>query len=281
MKSLYNIKPNRFFTFGCSFTNYSWATWANILALDLDCEFYNLGRSGAGNFYIANLISQADEIYKFTQDDLVIVSWTNISREDRWITNRGWCTPGNIYSQHIYDKKILKYANETHFALRDFSLIKLTDEFLKTRTQYHLLSMCNVNKQVNQWLNQTNFNKDFEKVSSLYQNMFNKMLPSFYEVLWNNDTDYKTRLDKEITHSKFVDGHPTIIEHLQYLQTIFDYQFTEKTIKIVNKTYSDWVNFIKNNKIKSIHELPSNSMHSLEKVFKIKESLNVSNLLLI
>jgi hypothetical protein len=282
MKSLYNIKPSRLFTFGCSFTSYRWATWANILALDLDCEFYNLGKAGSGNFYIANTISQADEIYKFTPNDLVIISWTNISREDRWISQQGWCSPGNIYSQDVYDKKFLKrWANETHFALRDFSSIKLIDEFLKDRTQYHFLSICNISKRLNQYADTENIDDDFKKVSSLYRNTLNKILPSFYEILWNNDLNYKIKLDEKIIHPKFFDGHPTIIEHLEYLQKSFDYNFKEETVKIVQEMHYKWIQYLKNNNIKYIHDLPSDKKNELEKMFKLKESLVPSNLLLL
>ena len=75
MHKLYNTKPSRLFTFGCSFTEWNWATWANILAYDLDCEFYNFGRRGAGNFYISNLITQADSVYNFCSDDLCLTAW--------------------------------------------------------------------------------------------------------------------------------------------------------------------------------------------------------------
>ena len=76
MKPLYKNKPKRLFTFGCSFTEWIWATWANILAYELDVPFYNFGKPGAGNYYIANQISQADAIFNFTKDDLVIVKST-------------------------------------------------------------------------------------------------------------------------------------------------------------------------------------------------------------
>ena len=77
MRRLYETVPKRLFTFGCSFTSHDWATWANILGYELQllhgCEFYNFGRSGAGNAYIANVISQVDQVYKFNSNDLVIV----------------------------------------------------------------------------------------------------------------------------------------------------------------------------------------------------------------
>ena len=95
-------------TFGCSFTKYSWGTWANILAKELEpVEYINLGKSGAGNQYIFNMLMQADAVYDFTHEDLVVVQWTNVCREDRYIPQKKdsgpWVTPGNIYSQEEYD----------------------------------------------------------------------------------------------------------------------------------------------------------------------------------
>ncbi len=39
----------RLITFGCSFTDYSWPTWADIIARDLDCEYENWAIGGGGN----------------------------------------------------------------------------------------------------------------------------------------------------------------------------------------------------------------------------------------
>lgn len=284
MINLYTTKPSRLFTFGCSFTKYKWATWANILALDLNCEFYNFGRSGSGNFYISQAISQVDSIYNFSKDDLVIVCWTNISREDRWTTNQGWLTPGNIYSQDMYDKKFMKrWSNEIHFALRDFSYIKLIDEFLKHRTQYHFLSMCDIKTMVNQWSNVKNNDVCFEKLVFLYKKNLDKILPSYYNVLWNNDINYKIKLDKKIIHENFVDGHPTIIEHFNYLQKIFDYDFNKTTVNIVEQSHNDCIDYIKFNKIKFITDSHLSKQQQEEMLikFSIKESkINKDNFIL-
>jgi hypothetical protein len=73
---------SRLFTFGCSFTNYRWSTWADCLAPEFD-EFKNWGQSGAGNPYIFNSVMEADQQYIFNSTDTVVVCWTNIMREDR------------------------------------------------------------------------------------------------------------------------------------------------------------------------------------------------------
>ena len=60
MIELFSKKPTRIFTFGCSFTDYIWPTWANIIAYDLNIPFHNYGRGGAGNQFIFNTIMQAE-----------------------------------------------------------------------------------------------------------------------------------------------------------------------------------------------------------------------------
>lgn len=235
MKPLYKNKPKRLFTFGCSFTSYGWATWANILAYELDVPFYNFGRSGAGNYYIANQISQADEIFNFTKDDLVIVCWTNVSREDRYIDNK-WQTPGNIYTQDTYNKQFVKYlADETHFVMRDFTMIKLVDALLSHKTQHHHLQMLDLT------------NSDGSKINYLkdtFSSMLNKLQPSFYDVLWNGDIQNKVKKDHKIIHKSFNDGHPIIAEHFEYLEKIFDYSFSDNTRLKVEQTNKDWINYI-------------------------------------
>ena len=78
-------KFKRFFAFGCSFTNYAWPTWANILHQEMDAEFFNLGRRGSGNLFTACRISEANNRFKFCDTDLVIVMFISEVREDRYI----------------------------------------------------------------------------------------------------------------------------------------------------------------------------------------------------
>ena len=55
----------RLFTFGCSFTSYTWKTWADILGQQAE-EFYNFGQIGGGNEQIFFKIIEANKKYKFT-----------------------------------------------------------------------------------------------------------------------------------------------------------------------------------------------------------------------
>lgn len=283
-KKLINQRPRRLFTFGCSFTEYKWATWANILAFEFDCEFYNFGKSGAGNYYISNQITQANQFYKFDKDDLVIVCWTNVSREDRYSNRKGWITPGNIYSQQDYDRKFVKnWANDIHFALRDFSYIDLINKYLDKNTNYHFLSMCNIKKHINQWENgESNYNDELLELSNLYKDSLSNISPSFYEILWHNDISYKWKKDWTEIHPHYSDGHPTILEHYQYLTRVFDFDFSERTKNAVNSLHAQWRKYIregyKNTKNDcGLHNMPQKWVDNIYDTFRLKEELSIPN----
>ena len=268
-------RPRRLFTFGCSFTDYKWATWANILAYELNCEFYNFGRSGAGNYFISNQITQANNYFSFDKNDLVVVCWTNISREDRYTEKQGWVTPGNIYSQNEYDAKFVKrWANDIHFALRDFALIDLTANYLDC-TNFNFLSMCNIVNQINQWEETSSEQQNLVyKISNLYNKNLSKIAPSFYDVLWQGNIDSKWQKDWSTVHKNYSDGHPTPLEHLEYLQAVLDYEFSNKTTDSIKKLQENWISYIQNcyrnsKRSHGLHDFPQTVENDLCQKFKL------------
>ena len=65
---------SRFFAFGCSFTDYQWTTWADIVAAAYPgAEYFNLGRGGTSNQLILYRMMEADQLYNFNKEDLIIV----------------------------------------------------------------------------------------------------------------------------------------------------------------------------------------------------------------
>lgn len=101
------MRYKRIFTFGCSFTEYQWPTWASIMQKDLDIPVYNWGLCGIGNRGILSKIVQCDIKYNFTKDDLIIVIWSSWTREDRYIDGR-WRNHGNILNQDFYGKNFIE-----------------------------------------------------------------------------------------------------------------------------------------------------------------------------
>ena len=96
-------------TFGCSFTDYSWPTWADIIALDLDCEYENWAIGGGGNQQIARRILYRDQEFGWKDTDLIMVQWTSITREDRFYSTR-WVSQGSVsMAPHYGPEWVKKY----------------------------------------------------------------------------------------------------------------------------------------------------------------------------
>ena len=271
----------RLFAFGCSFTKYFWSCWPEIVGEDLDIPFYNYGQSGAGNQYIANMIIQADLQHKFTEDDLVMVCWTNVSREDKWV-NGAWTTPGNIYTQTVYHSDyVKKWADPLGYLLRDCATISLVNGYLQnTNCQYHFFSMCdlhhtfdlNENNKIND-----NMNDVYQRLCDMYNHIL--MMPSFYDLVWHNDIhEYKFKSMKQIYGDYFDDGHPSPLDHLNFLRCLFpQHCFKESTIKKV-KISNDRLTYFILNRIKqfrkrfTVYELKDDLQHKLFTETLIKES---------
>ena len=90
----------RLITFGCSFTDYSWPTWADIIALDRGAAYENWAIGGGGNQQIARRA-----LYRYTRGfdatDVIMIQWTSITREDRFINER-WRAEGSVFVSPTY-----------------------------------------------------------------------------------------------------------------------------------------------------------------------------------
>lgn len=132
---LNNLNPNqykRFFAFGCSFTNYCWPTWADIIAQDI--PFYeNWGARGSGNEFIFNSVIEADTRHKFNQDDLVMIMWSSTSREDRYSNNKWLHATIDIQAERYSKEWFKKFSADTRAHLiHDYAYIKSTQCFLNS-----------------------------------------------------------------------------------------------------------------------------------------------------
>lgn len=130
----------RLFTFGCSYTSYSWPTWANLLSIDYD-EFYNWGLAGLGNRAIAERVIEAHQRHTFTKDDVIIIQWSSHLRND-WYHEHSlperrsnWKTAGSIFNylnQPLYDQKwVDTFFYEPAYLMHTLNNIGLTQGFLK------------------------------------------------------------------------------------------------------------------------------------------------------
>jgi hypothetical protein len=192
-----------------------WPTWADVVSQEMpNAEFFNLGKSGAGNLLISSRIAEANNRFKFTDTDLVMVMFSTYCREDRWVDQglhpfNGWVSCGNIYNNDIYPKDwVKKFADEKGYMIRDASLIDMSTKYLEA-LPCTSVSMLSVPFKIGADSCDSGL-KNPESILSVYNDTFNKFKPSMYEsVLRGWKTNYK-----------FSDGHPSTAKYFNYLENI-------------------------------------------------------------
>lgn len=197
---------SRLFTFGCSFTNYRWSTWADCLAPEFD-YFENWGQAGAGNHFIFNSVMEADQRHQFGIGDTVVVCWTSFSRDDRYVNGR-WHTLGNIFSCPIYEPKYLEtHYDERGYLLRDLAYIKAVKTLLDncSGTTWRFLSMV----ELMAWPNTDDNVSQHRDVMRLYSDVLKTILPGYDKTVFLNNWPKPGS-----------DPHPSPAEHLAYLDWV-------------------------------------------------------------
>lgn len=235
-------KYKRFFAFGCSFTSYLWPTWADIVSTEMpDAEFFNLGKSGSGNMLISLRIAEANNRFKFTDTDLIMVMFTTYTREDRWVENQ-WITPGNIYDNDIYPKDwVKKFADERGYLIRDAALIDMSMKYLDNLPcdKYCMLSVPFIEGSDHCELN----GKMHKDILDTYSATFNRLPPSMF--------DLEIREHNQLDYAGFKDGHPSTIRYYNYLKKL-GFNLSEKS-KRFSQESADVLNKITDKKVLSLY----------------------------
>jgi hypothetical protein len=182
---------SRLFTFGCSFTEYHWPTWANILGQEFD-HFENWGLSGGGNQFIFNSINECLLRNKLNSDDTVVVMWSSIFREDRYLNNK-WCLPGSLSRQIKYDKNfIVNFVDAKGCLIRDLACINAARLMLEHfNIKYYFVSMVPItNQDFLLWEadNETVIDEFSDRsILDLYKETLDSIRPSVYETVFKSD----------------------------------------------------------------------------------------------
>lgn len=214
-------KYKRFFAFGCSFTGYMYPTWSDIMSKNIpNARYYNFGRSGGGNMFIASRLSEANRKYKFCETDLVMVMWSTFCREDRWLKDRGWITPGNIYTQGEYDfttnAYLCTWGDPITYLVRDLALIDITNTFIKS-LPCDSLSMLSVPFDYQQ---EYNNNQVLTELMELYSDLEQSFPPNMFDHqmngVWGNSCEYTVSW----SDNPHKDYHPSPKQYYEYLSKL-------------------------------------------------------------
>jgi hypothetical protein len=178
----------RLFAFGCSFTKYSWPTWADILGHEFD-SYQNWGQVGAGNQFIMNSLIECQLKNNIGEDDTVAIMWSSFGREDRYVDHQ-WVTPGNIFqATHVYDQQFIKrFADVRGYYIRDLATMWLVDQFLeKIKCKRIYFSMVDFDKCAG--LNEGETSEHVSDLLEAYQPLLEKVRPSVHRVIFDLDWD--------------------------------------------------------------------------------------------
>lgn len=211
MKTVRRYK--RLFTFGCSFTQYHWPTWADILGYDAH-YFENWALSGGGNDFILNRLVECHQRNTLDKDDLVMIMWSGVTREDHY--NGRWQLRGNIYTCHDMDA-IIKNRSPQGYLLKSLNYITAAKSLLDSiGCDYHFLSMLPIGQAEFQQHNPDS------AMLELYQDVLSTVKPSIFETIYNSDwsnTKFNVRVNYGGKWGN--DPHPAPALHLDYLIKTF------------------------------------------------------------
>ena len=178
----------RFFSFGCSFTNYHWPTWADILGREYD-EFENWGSAGAGNHFIFYSLIEAIERKKINANDTIGIMWTSTHREDRWLRGK-WSHTGSIYCSLLPKDYVDNWTDGTHYLMTSLALVAATKQILDAiGCRYWFFSMVPFDDDVEPSSNKPlRFSPQVKSdLLRLYRPVLDSVLPSFYETVFARD----------------------------------------------------------------------------------------------
>jgi hypothetical protein len=188
----------RIFAFGCSFTNYWWPTWADILAHDAGCEYHNFGISGTGNVSIFSRMVQADNKYKFTSKDKIYVMWSGWHRHDKVLDNGDWHQTGPV--NWAYSKDWLKENwSMPNDVMKNYVSIISANTMFNISWQGHMTKV---------------------EIEDEYK-FFDYDVPNA-NAYFKNSKYYKI-------YENIVDPHPSIDSHIDYLENEIKYKVKQST----------------------------------------------------
>ena len=234
---------SRLFVFGCSFTNYEWPTWADLLGLEFD-EYQNWGIPGIGNRAIAERLAECHARNTIEKNDVVIIQWSSHIRHDWYkdVFNEkenaidGWAVHHSSVYYNENKKHCAALFSERAYVLHTLNMIVLAKSLLNsTGCTWRMTSLSDLRNLSYD----TAFSKR-EQVSVLDQDAFKKiknssdwpiwtLFPEFkvYEnLIWNNtcwiDPIFDTvKVNKNqiwiFEKDNYIDLHPTPILHNLWL----------------------------------------------------------------
>lgn len=248
---------SRIFTFGCSFTQYMWPTWATVLAFDSKKPLYNFGIAGLGNSGIFHRMVEADAKHKFQPDDEIYVLWSSWSREDR-VKDGSWLPAGSVFNAgnpHYYGYFLRKYWDIDNDIVKNATAIIAANKMYKDLIKWQATSFTFFTNEA--------FNTRINDCTKYLIEVYSSVLPEMELIKCE-----KTGKQYNILN----DSHPNIKDHLEIVENNI-YPKLNLELNIETKNYfqdldNKVYHFINSNNITELDQLGPKLDRYLEKNFK-------------
>lgn len=231
----------RIFTFGCSFTNWVWPTWANILLYQNDG--INFGYGGAGLEHTLHSIIECDRKYNFTENDIVIVMYTTPIRWDlilgdntlKWI-----CMGQTITSDYI------KYLDELYsiegLIYKSLNNVLIIDNYLKNKNvKSYMTSINDIFIDFHNYFENVEIGDNLKELVSYVQSQIKLDMTNMHSFLLGNHKKWTTNK----IWTDLSDYHPTTLSHYKWMMNNFPEEL-KSLIKADEETIKQIENDIKN-----------------------------------
>lgn len=243
-------KYDRLFTIGCSFTNWIWPTWANIIAKQNDhLEHFNYGNPGCGNEYILLMLNQLMHQYELGKKDLVIIMWSTFHRLSAYDSYKGkqdkaiidnqpltsvkktpynWKSGSDLISQQLLDETTT--SCDRGFAIKNYGYIDIATNIIES-SEFTGMQMLSVGPMSQKNFDETSIDTYKDDVHKFYSHLKNKLtgMPLYSFLDHANNRHVWSKPSGEIAE----DYHPYPNHYAGYLSNIGF---------IINEETQNWIN---------------------------------------
>jgi hypothetical protein len=234
----------RLFTFGCSYTQWLWPTWADILGTGFD-EFQNWGLRGAGNRTIAERLSECILQNTLTENDLIVVQWTDYHRYDlhspRIHPESNWGCGGNLHLNPHTPAWVSSTWNESSYIMHTLNFINFAINLLKNqKCMWRMTSSIDLTKDIDLFLELQFYHKLFQEP------VWTTPIGTYLDSINFTGTEFKLYDHQTKKISNAIDLHPTPELHYQWLVNNFSKETISKISNDFVLSISDTFNSAKN-----------------------------------
>lgn len=265
----------RLFTFGCSFTDYDWPTWANILSVDAQfTEFQNWGWEGGGNHLVLYSLNECIARNNINKNDTVGIMWTSISRDDRYIRHK-WEGRGTVYKDNELRDYVENFTDPDDYYLKTVNIISIVKKLLDNiGCNYYFFYMTGIDVVDEFFLSKITQILSFEgKVKKVFPEVFESKTTSFFDLMdkpwFDSDLIIPKCIHEKMKNLKRIFDENAGCDWPSYEQFLIDdYSSTSKEIynEIENqfnlRTYKDQLVFNRCD----LHPTPLEHYHFLEEM---------------